>query len=437
MSCCAPTASTWIIWCATPMRTGWCIDAPGTAQHGLFARDADGRPLCWDRTANAALAADSIDISPMVVGESTCCRTAGARDRCSSCRRALPRSAGLLAGHGQRNAAACRRHDIRRLARELASAAFDHAIELPIAWTDTLRPRSTPSMIGRPVAMHAMRGISAHSNGFQTCRALHLLQLLLGAVDAPGSFRYQPPFPRPIPPANRPGKTRDADGRLERHAARLRAWAGRPAGRCIGPAAPYRSRLLLAVSAGRARHDAHRDPQCLGRRPVPIDVLMLFMANMSWNSAMNTHETLHWLTDKDAQRRVPDSAHHLFRRLFQRDGAPTPTWSCPTRPISSASMRSSCSIGRFPTPTARAMPSGIRCCRTPDRDVRGFQSVLFDLGARLGLPAMVHADGSTRYAITPITSSATNARPGVGLLAGWRGVAGRTGRQGCAQSGPA
>ena len=32
-----------------------------------------------------------------------------------------------------------------------------------------------------------------------------------------------------------------------------------------------------------------------------IDVLMMFMANMSWNSAMNTHETLHWLTDKDAQ----------------------------------------------------------------------------------------------------------------------------------------
>ncbi len=29
---------------------------------------------------------------------------------------------------------------------------------------------------GRPVAMHAMRGISAHSNGFHTCRALHLLR---------------------------------------------------------------------------------------------------------------------------------------------------------------------------------------------------------------------------------------------------------------------
>ena len=48
--------------------------------------------------------------------------------------------------------------------------------------------------------MHAMRGISAHVNGFHTCRALHLLQLLLGAIDTPGSFRYQPPCPKPPPP---------------------------------------------------------------------------------------------------------------------------------------------------------------------------------------------------------------------------------------------
>jgi anaerobic selenocysteine-containing dehydrogenase len=53
-------------------------------------------------------------------------------------------------------------------------------------------------MIGRPVAMHAMRGISAHSNGFQTCRALHMLQILLGSIDCPGGFRFKPPYPRPV-----------------------------------------------------------------------------------------------------------------------------------------------------------------------------------------------------------------------------------------------
>src|SRR3546814_17889600 len=79
---------------------------------------------------------------------------------------------------------------IRRLARELAQAAFDSDLRLPIRWTD-VHGVEHPEMIGRPVAMHAMRGISAHSNGFPTCPALHLRQLLLGAVDHPGRFRHQ------------------------------------------------------------------------------------------------------------------------------------------------------------------------------------------------------------------------------------------------------
>ena len=52
-------------------------------------------------------------------------------------------------------------------------------------------------MIGRPVSFHAMRGISAHSNGFQTCRALHLLQIILGTVEVPGGMRFKPPYPKP------------------------------------------------------------------------------------------------------------------------------------------------------------------------------------------------------------------------------------------------
>ena len=32
----------------------------------------------------------------------------------------------------------------------------------------------------------------------------------------------------------------------------------------------------------------------------------------------------------------------------------------------------------------------------PDHDVRGFQSMLLDLGARLGLPGMINEDGTAR-----------------------------------------
>jgi anaerobic selenocysteine-containing dehydrogenase len=47
------------------------------------------------------------------------------------------------------------------------------------------------TVVGRPVAMYAMRGISAHSNGFQTCRALHLIQMLLGALCAGDPARFK------------------------------------------------------------------------------------------------------------------------------------------------------------------------------------------------------------------------------------------------------
>ena len=71
------------------------------------------------------------------------------------------------------------------------------------------------------------------------------------------------------------------------------------------------------------------------------------------------------------------------------------------------------------------MRSGIRCSirqhSADGRDVRGFQSVLLDLGARLGLPGMVHADGSPVYRDYADYIVRHERAPGVGLLAGWRG----------------
>src|SRR4029079_10110273 len=92
---------------------------------------------------------------------------------------------------------------IRRIAAELAHVAFEQTIELPVAWTDWAGRRHE-TIKGRPVSMHAMRGISAHSNGFHSCRAIHLLQVLLGTVDVPGGFRFKPPYPRAAPPGPKP-----------------------------------------------------------------------------------------------------------------------------------------------------------------------------------------------------------------------------------------
>ncbi|MBS0520738.1 MAG: molybdopterin oxidoreductase family protein, partial [Proteobacteria bacterium] len=61
----------------------------------------------------------------------------------------------------------------------------------------------------------------------------------------------------------------------------------------------------------------------------------------------------------------------------------------------------------------------------PDRDVRPFQDVLIELGARLGLPGLVKEDGSPRYPGGYADYLVHHERkPGVGMLAGWRGPTG-------------
>lgn len=397
------------------------VQNPGGADDGLFARDADGHALCWDRDAGAAALATATGISPAVVGEVVL----------PDGRRAVPAfqlmAQRYLDPQYAPDAVADRcgvpADTIRRIARELAAAAFDEPVVIDQPWTDS-HGRVHEKMIGRPVAFHAMRGISAHSNGFHTCRALHLLQLLLGAVDTPGSFRYQPPFPRPIPPANRPGRTRLANGALD----------APPLGFIHGP------EDLLVDADGQPRRLDHayswRYPLAVhgmlhtvirnawAADPKPVDLLFLFMANMSWNSAMNTAETMHWLTDKnaDGEYRIPkiiySDAYSSEMVAYADLVLPDTTYlerfdaiSLLDRPISDAD-RAADAI-RHPVLDASAQREG--------RDVRGFQSVLIDLGARIGLPALVNEDGSPRYADYADYLVNHERAPGVGLLAGWRG----------------
>ncbi|QDW66946.1 molybdopterin-dependent oxidoreductase [Luteimonas granuli] len=396
---------------------------PGGAEDGLFARDAEGRPQCW--VDGRPHPADAPGIAPAVVGEYTL----------PDGRHAVPAfhlvAERYLDPEFAPDAVAGRcgipADTIRRIARELAEAAFDSNLRLPIAWTDAWG-REHAEMVGRPVSLHAMRGISAHSNGFHTCRALHLLQLLLGAVDAPGSFRYQPPYPKPIPPPNRPGRARREDGTLD---------AG-PLGFVHGP------EDLLVDAEGRPRRidhayswayplSAHGMMHTLLRNahagdPYRIDTLMMFMANMAWNSAMNTRETIAWLTDReeDGGYRIPRiiyaDAYASEMVAYADLVLPDTTYlerfdaiSLLDRPISDADGAADAIRQPLFDPTTQPDRDG------RPRDVRGFQSVLLELGARLGLPGMVHADGSPKYRDYADYIVRHERMPGVGLLAGWRG----------------
>jgi sulfite dehydrogenase (quinone) subunit SoeA len=62
----------------------------------------------------------------------------------------------------------------------------------------------------------------------------------------------------------------------------------------------------------------------------------------------------------------------------------------------------------------------------PERDVRAFQTVLLDLGARLGLPGMTKSDGMPRYPGGYPDYIVNHERaPGLGPLAGFRGKDGK------------
>ena len=61
----------------------------------------------------------------------------------------------------------------------------------------------------------------------------------------------------------------------------------------------------------------------------------------------------------------------------------------------------------------------------PDRNVRPFQDVLIELGARLKLPGLLNPDGSVKYPGLYADYMVNHQRkPGVGMLAGWRGADG-------------
>lgn len=168
------------------------IQEPGAADDGLFVRDIDGNLLAWDRVAKMPVRATDQTAKPALTGGFE----VGGR-RCTPVFQLIADRYldECYAPYAVAERCGIPADTIRRIAAELAHVAFEQTIELPMAWTDWAGRRHE-TIKGRPVAMHAMRGISAHSNGFHTCRAIHLLQVLLGTVDVPGGFRFKPPYPR-------------------------------------------------------------------------------------------------------------------------------------------------------------------------------------------------------------------------------------------------
>ena len=396
---------------------------PASPEHGLFLRDDAGKSLVMDRVTGKPMAFDAAGVKPDLAHG---LRRAGITHRPvfqllaeryldpSYAPEAVAQRCGIPAAR------------IHALAAELARVAFDEAIEIDQPWTD-FRGERHEKMLGRPVAMHAMRGISAHSNGFQTARALHLLQILLGTVETPGGFRFKPPYPKPPEAHPKPHATATPGQPLK----------GPHLGYPMGP-----EHLALAPDGTPQRIDkafswenplsAHGLMHMVianahAGDPYKIDTLFLYMANMAWNSSMSTGRVIEMLTDKD-----PETGEYVIPRIIYSDAYSSEmvAYADLILPDTTYLERHDCiSLLDRPISEADAAADAIRWpVIDPDRDVRGFQSVLIDLGARLGLPGFVTPDGAPAFTDYGDYITRHERRPGIGPLMGFRGAGDQTGR---------
>ncbi|OIQ29182.1 MAG: formate dehydrogenase [Alphaproteobacteria bacterium MedPE-SWcel] len=314
---------------------------------------------------------------------------------------------------------------IRAIAAEIARVAFDESFELDREWTD-FRGETHKTMRGRPVSMHAMRGVSAHANGFQTCRALHVLQILLGTVEVPGGFRFKPPYPKPAtahpPPHCRvtPGKPLDGPhlGFVQgpEHLALLNDGSPARIDKAFTWENPMSSHGLMHMVIS----NAHAGD------PYRIDTLFLYMANMAWNSSMNTRGVMDMLTDTD------DNGDYVIPRIIYSDAYSSEmvAYADLILPDTTYLERHDCiSLLDRPICEADGAADAIRWpVVEPDRDVRGFQSVLVELANRMALPGFTHADGSPKWQDYADYIVNHERKPGIGPLAGFRGDGSAAGR---------
>ncbi|MEX2615911.1 MAG: molybdopterin oxidoreductase family protein [Alphaproteobacteria bacterium] len=406
------------------------VQNPGGADDGLFVRDDGGNAQCWDSVSGGPADPLAAATKPALKGEFTL--PDGRRAKPSFQLIAERYLAPEYAPEAVAERVGIPAATIRRIAAEIARAAFEEEVVIDVPWTDWTG-RKHDRMIGRPVSMHAMRGISAHSNGFHTTRAIHLLQLLLGSIDVPGGMRYKPPYPKPLSALPKPtGNAADIHPNTPLPGPHL-GFPRSPKDLLVDDnGKPQRIDKAFSWDTPLSAHGLMHMviSNAWKGDPYPIDTLFMYMANMAWNSSMNTAETINMLTDKN-----PKTGEYKIPRIIYSDAyySETVAYADLILPDTTYLERWDCiSLLDRPICDADGVADSIRHpVVEPDRNVRSFQDVLLDLGASLGLAGMVNPDGSPRFP-EGYKDYLTNheRRPGIGALAGWRGEDGEKMGQG-------
>ncbi|MDH5680101.1 MAG: molybdopterin oxidoreductase family protein, partial [Spirochaetota bacterium] len=318
--------------------------------------------------------------------------------------------------------------DIERIALEMGITARDETITLPIPWTDAWG-NEHETTTGNPVSVHGMRGLAAHSNGFQTIRALSVFMMLLGIIDRPGGFRYKPPFPKPVPPCPKPIHSEDQIKPNTPLPAPELGFPSMPEHLAVDDnGKPLRIDKAFSWEFPFTAHgmlqnvitNAHRGD------PYPIDTLILFMANMAWNSSMNTSGVIEMLKSKDdnGDYKIPflvvSDAFYSEQVAFADLVLPDTTYlerhdviSLLDRPISEYDA---------------AADAIRRPILEPLGECRPFQQTLLDLAGALGLEGFCDDQGKALFDSYEdfITRWEPGPGAGIGFLAGWRGENGES-----------
>jgi anaerobic selenocysteine-containing dehydrogenase len=409
-------------------------------REGLFAFDADpaaladkGPPgdgrnphnkLVWDLSSGTVKAAYPEGIAegcqPALEGHYTLAdgtRVAPSfqllRDRVATC---TPEWAAAITGIDAQR--------IRALARELGDTALKQAFELPVPWVDAWGKQHATTQ-ARPVAFHAMRGLAAHSNGFQTVRALAVMMSLLGTIDAPGGFRHKAPYPRHIVPNYRAFNDPDLiKPNTPLNSAPL-GFPAHPDELAVYPdGSPIRIDHAFSWEHPLSAHGMMHNVITNASKgdPYRIDTLLIFMANMAWNSTMNTMAVRDMLNKKgsDGEYQIPFlvvcDAFQSETVAFADLVLPDTTYlerhdvmSMLDRPISEFD-------GPVDSVRVPVVPPLGQC--------RPFQEVLIELASRLKFPAFTTPEGTRKFKDYPDFVVRFEPQPGIGFLMGWRGVDG-------------
>ena len=403
------------------------------AREGLFAFDpnpekgppGDGRnphnKLVFDKTSGQVLnaypegIADGCD--PALEGHYTLAdgtRVTPAfqllRERVASC---TPEWASAITGIAAERIVA--------LAQEMGHAALKQAFELPIPWTDAWG-KLHPTTQARPLAFHAMRGLAAHSNGFQTVRALAVLMSVLGTIDAPGGFRHKAPYPRHIVPNYRAFNSPEMiQPNTPLNAAPL-GFPANPEELAINPdGSPIRIDHAFSWEHPLSAHGLMHNVITNATRgdPYRIDTLMMFMANMAWNSTMNTMAIREMLNRKDA------SGEFMIPFLVVCDAFQSETVAFADLVLPDTTYLERHDVmGMLDRPISE-FDGPVDSVRVPVvkplGECKPFQEVLIELAGRLKFPAFTTPEGTRKFTGYPDFVVNFQPQPGIGFLMGWRG----------------